>query len=441
MPAVVILSHQEQLERLGEECPEALDRALVAGDICFDRLAASLPWREDYRAALGLRPGQRLVVVTSTWGPWSLLGEHPGLIARLLADLPVDEYLVAAVIHPNVWHGHSPWQVRAWLADCRRAGLVVVPPREGWRAALVAADLVIGDHGSVTLYGAALGRPVLFGSFPANAVDPRTALAELGRHAAVIDDRPPAEQVDSAITKHDPHMGARVADGAFAAQGRAAEILRAHMYPLMRLDPPPAPARTSPVPPCGPEPRQWTDAERPALLATVAITRSPGRADFLVERCPAEVADLRSAPLRANRHLVVDGTETDHRLRALADLLVQRADARSRPAFGDRALTVAEVRKDGECRLQLPSGGTLALRANAANTANRAKAANAASAADTAVTATATDTATAAIDPSVLASAIYAWVAEGHSIAGLPAELNARTGALTISFTCERISG
>ncbi|WP_395962133.1 hypothetical protein [Actinomadura sp. 6N118] len=424
VPSVVVLSHAEQLERLGEECPEALDRALVAGDICFDRLVASLPWREDYRAALGLRPGQRLVVVTSTWGPRSLLGEDPGLIARLIADLPVDEYLVAAVIHPNVWHGHSPWQVRAWLADCRRAGLVVVPPREGWRAALVASDLVIGDHGSVALYGAALGRPVVFARFPADAVDPRTALSELARHAAVIDDRPLAEQVDSAIAMHDPRTGAHVADGVFAVQGRAAEILRANMYRLMRLDPPPAPVRTSPVPPCGPEPRPWADAERPALLATVTITRSPGRADFLVERFPAEMADLRAAPLRANRHLVVDGTETDHRLRGLADVVVQRAGARAFPAFDDRDVMVAETREDGVCRLRLPGGGVLRLRADTAI--------------EPSVPRLRVDI---AIDPGVLASAIYAWTAEGHSIAALPATLSTSLGRVEFPFTWEHVSG
>ena len=31
-----------------------------------------------------------------------------------------------------------------------RAGLGVIPPQEGWRAALVGADVLIGDHGSVT---------------------------------------------------------------------------------------------------------------------------------------------------------------------------------------------------------------------------------------------------------------------------------------------------
>lgn len=81
----------------------------------------------------------------------------------MLAALPYDEFRVAAIVHPNVWSEHGSWQIRDLLAPALDAGLMLVLHIHAWRSALVAADVVVGDHGSVTLYGAALGKPVLLG--------------------------------------------------------------------------------------------------------------------------------------------------------------------------------------------------------------------------------------------------------------------------------------
>lgn len=85
---------------------------------------ASLKLREHYRQALETAGDRTPVVVTSTWSPYR-------------------------------------WQVRAWLTGCVRADLGLLPQEESWRAALVAADVVIGDYGSVTGYAAGIGVPVL----------------------------------------------------------------------------------------------------------------------------------------------------------------------------------------------------------------------------------------------------------------------------------------
>ncbi len=149
--------------------------AVVAGDPCYDRLAASLPSRDIYRRALGVR-GRKLVAVTSTWGPGSLLQRHRDLLPRLAGDLPGERYRVAAIVHPNVWHWHGPRQVTVWYADCVRRGLILVRPEDGWRGVLAASDVVIGDHGAVTCYATA-GVPVLLASYPAR---PRRGCAHAG---------------------------------------------------------------------------------------------------------------------------------------------------------------------------------------------------------------------------------------------------------------------
>lgn len=267
--------------------------------------------------------------------------------------------------------------------------------------------MVIGDHGSVTLYGAALGRPVLLDDFPWDEVDPRTAMARMARGAEVIGDGALAERIDAVITKHDPEVGRRIADEAFAFQGRSLEILRAEMYRLMRLDQPSTRVRVTAVPPPVPEPRTWEDAEQPALLAAVVIEESAGRAEFIVERVPAEMVDLRAVPLRGSRHLVIDGTETDHRLREIADVVVQREGGSPEPGG---ASMVAEA-GDRECRVRLPDGGVVRLRAALS------------------------------IDSGLLASAVHAWSTQGRTIEALPPHLVLRVGGIEVPFSCDVSSG
>ncbi|MFF1676311.1 hypothetical protein ACFVYG_09800 [Streptomyces sp. NPDC058256] len=191
----LVLSHPEQYERLRVACPEAAPTAVLAGDPCFDRMLAARPYRERFRRALGVRSGQRLVLLNSTWNPESLFGDGggddvlPSLLPRLTSELPADEYRLAAVLHPNIWHGHGPGQIRAWLDRARRAGLALVDPLEGWRQALLAADAVIGDHGSVTYYAAALGTPVLLGAAPLDGLDPDAPVYDFVREAPRLDAR------------------------------------------------------------------------------------------------------------------------------------------------------------------------------------------------------------------------------------------------------------
>ncbi|KQX49717.1 MULTISPECIES: hypothetical protein [unclassified Streptomyces] len=231
-------SHPDQRTQLLAAHPEAAGRTLLLGDPCFDELTASAPLRPAYRAALGVGAGQRLVVVSSTWGPTSLLGEAPGLPARLLGALPYDDYRVAAVVHPNVWAAHGSWQLRRHLAAALDAGLLLVPPVHAWRSVLLASDLVVGDHGSVTLYGAALGRPVLLSAFGSDSV-PGTAAEVLGRHAPRLDPgRELRGQVEAAFEPAARAGYADVADRAFSEPGRALGRLRTALYDLLRLPEP-----------------------------------------------------------------------------------------------------------------------------------------------------------------------------------------------------------
>jgi hypothetical protein len=401
--ARVVLSHVEQLERLRRDCPEAVPTAVVAGDPCFDRLLASLPHRRRYRRAFGLGEGHTMIVVSSTWGRASLLGRRGEVLRSLLAELPLDEYRVAAILHPNIWHGHGPWQVRSWLSDCLRSGLVLLPPREGWRAALVAADLVIGDHGSVTFYGAALDRPTLLGTFPSEAVAPDSPVARLGRAAPRLDGGLPLRpQIDAAIADHTPRRLGAVTDQTTSVPGRSAELLRAELYGLMNLGEPdlrPVVARV-------PEPDDIAVAEVTAAL----VTASWEGGDVQVVRYPAAVALDGDRAFRG-AHLAVDEREPEERLLELADVLFCSADRLDRVA--EDWLTETLGRYPG-CHLaaaeHLPGESLVALRDGTAVRVTGGPAA-------------------------FHGSLVYAWTGGGRRLSDLPADCTVRVGSTTYAVS------
>ncbi len=225
-----------------------MDAALVAGDPCFDRMLAGRPLRESYRRRFGVHCGQRLVLVSSTWGEDSLYARDPDLVPRLARRLPLDEYRLVVALHPNIWYAHTPWQVRNWTERWRSAGVVVLPPEEGWRAALVAADLTIGDHGSVTFYSAALGNPLLLAAAPLAAVDGVSPIARLLRTAPRLESDDLREQVDAAISGHDPARYSEITEHTTSVPGESARVLRSTVYEHLELDEPEEPAETTAPP-------------------------------------------------------------------------------------------------------------------------------------------------------------------------------------------------
>ncbi|HEY0451429.1 hypothetical protein [Actinophytocola sp.] len=241
VPAALALSHELELTALRRTCPEAEPVAVVAGDLCLDRMTASLPFRDRYRAALGVAGDEELVTVSSTWGAESAFGRHPGLCHRILTEAGAGTR-VAAVLHPMVHATHGSRQVHAWLDTARDRGLLVVPPEEGWRATMIASDRVVGDHGSTTSYAAAIGRPVHLAAFPDRTVRPGSIAAALARTAPRLDhDRPLLPQLHN---RADPAVAGLIT----SRPGAAAGIFRATMYRLLELDEPSWPAPTAALP-------------------------------------------------------------------------------------------------------------------------------------------------------------------------------------------------
>ncbi|WP_158846405.1 hypothetical protein [Saccharothrix deserti] len=247
LASALVLAHEDEREVLRRQCPEALDVAVVAGDPSYDRLVASLPHRDAYRATLGAEPGQPVVVVSSTWGLDSLFARFEDLLPQLLEELTPQGFRVVALVHPGAWFGHGRRQVDAWLAECRDAGLVVVGPHVDWRAALIAADHVVADHGSAGVYAAAIGRPVVLVDAPVRvATSAGSAQEVLRRTAPRFQPGTPVRRQFEEAAAHAADVGEAVRERLTSQPGRASAELRRIMYELLDL---PEPGRHRAVPP------------------------------------------------------------------------------------------------------------------------------------------------------------------------------------------------
>lgn len=250
VPTAFVLAHQEARTQLEQACPEALPVAQVVGDPCYDRIAVSLPQRSRYRRALGLAKGHKLLLVTSTWGLGSSFNRLDALLPRLLSELPPRQgHRIAMLVHPNVWAGHSPFQVRAWLSACSRHGITLLGPETDWRAPLVAADAIIGDHGSVTLYGTMTRAPILLARFPQDDVNPASPAADLALAAPALSPvHPLEEQLAYAAAEYPAQEYQRIAARISSEPGRFNRNMRGLVYRTLGLGEPAYSPVTEPVP-------------------------------------------------------------------------------------------------------------------------------------------------------------------------------------------------
>ncbi|WP_370932709.1 hypothetical protein [Amycolatopsis sp. cg13] len=350
---LMALSHPNQQKQLQDAEPLTDGQTVLIGDPQFEQLLRSEPHRDHYRAALGVT-GRKFVLVSSTWGETSLIGRRPRLPAELLAALDYDSAAVGLVLHPNVWSRYRPFQIRSWFAAAEDAGLLLLPPERGWQAAIVAADVVIGDHGSVSLLAAATGRPLLLGAF-GNEVVPGTSAELLGQHAARLTwDRPLRDQIEAAKTQP---WQQDLAERTFASPHGATAELHALILGLAGLEPRPLELLRAP----DPEPRPSVPR---AFTAYPEFTDSNS---LTLHRFPRSVEEWRPDFARAEtklRHVVAD--ESDDNLGRIGNATVlTRTALRSAPeAWCANALrlhpacTLAAAATPGGCVARTRDGNT-----------------------------------------------------------------------------------
>ncbi len=321
--AAIGLSCEHQMEQLFRSDPESVPLAFQMGDPTWDRMLANQGNAAAFRRELGIAPDQTLVGVSSTWGPHSAFGRDSLLVERILACLPRDEYRVVLVLHPNIWTYHGGYSVRGVLGDAIESGLVTVLPTSDWPAVLIAVDVFIGDHGSVSVYAAALGRPFLLTGVGENELVKGSTTLEFVRQATKLDHTLDLRtQLQAAATDANVVRAARLA---MDNTGKSLQLLQAKFYELLGLG---LPVRI-------PHPRRYRPLrlERDDIGLTAAHCRTTltvqddCEVTVVVERFPAVLADRRADPTdEAEYVLVVDERETAQVLKENAEVRLCTVD-------------------------------------------------------------------------------------------------------------------
>ncbi|GAA4325604.1 hypothetical protein BJY14_006046 [Actinomadura luteofluorescens] len=255
-PVVLACAHEVDRPLLHET--GATTEAVVVGDSVHDRIVASLPFRDFYRRALGVGRHRRLVVVAlPAAGAANRCGglrRGSGTLAhRLLTELPPEGFQVLGLHEP----GTLPSPSSPSAADLRN-GLGLLPLEADWRAALVAADWIIGAPGAVTRYGTITGVPVMLTDAPPRATGISSAAASYG--VRLVAHRPVLEQLTEAVAQWRPDHAQTVVRGITSEPGRFDRAVRRTMYRLLRL---PQPATIPVAEPVSPPFRIECPADRP----------------------------------------------------------------------------------------------------------------------------------------------------------------------------------
>lgn len=219
--APTVFTYAHRLDRP----PDAEDgHGTVTGCSDHDRILASLPLRDFYRRALGVDGQRRLVVVSLSPAVACTRCRSLDIVGRMLTELPPDRYSVLGIPEAGGCSGPG-------LAAHLRDGLGLMPPEADWRAALVAADWIVGPPGPVTRYGTIIGVPVLVtGPAPGDAL--RLLAVRPAAH------RPVRPQLTEAAARWRPERVRPVLGRITSEPGRFDRTMRSLMYGLLRLPQP-----------------------------------------------------------------------------------------------------------------------------------------------------------------------------------------------------------
>lgn len=240
----LVQAHRDEVKALD---PALRSIARTLGDPVVDQFDGHLGMRETFRTDLGIACDQRLVTVTSTAGRHCLWRDWPELLYRLVTELPQHRYQVIAILHPHLWYAFGEDLLHALRPSLRR-GLRVVSPEDDWPVPVIAADWVLGDHGSVVHYATRSSAALLTAAFHHSSVYPGSARDELGWLVPSLSrtDQIEARLIEVAhpdVRARYAHAGERLSSepGAFAAN------LRRLVHDVLEVREPTVPADLPPL--------------------------------------------------------------------------------------------------------------------------------------------------------------------------------------------------
>lgn len=173
IPYTRIFVYSENERRIAIEMdPQFSEKIVVVGNLKSERLLEKSRSRDEIRHQLGISQDETLVFMVSTYGPNCLLntvGDALFSEARRVSG----KFRFALSIHP-IEHmakreAESDWHES--LLTLKNDGFLVLECGEDWENYLVACDVILTDHTSLTSYGVALGKPYIYTPFPESVTE------------------------------------------------------------------------------------------------------------------------------------------------------------------------------------------------------------------------------------------------------------------------------
>ena len=143
--------------------PELKNIVKTVGSWQYDEIQEKAKNRAGYRKGFGFNGKDRVIFVISSWGKDCLLNQMGGPLIEECIDLS-GKYKFIFSVHPNEYKDCGDGQ-RVWgneLQKLRKYGILVREPEEDIAPYLVASDVVICDHSSVSQQAGLLEKRMIF---------------------------------------------------------------------------------------------------------------------------------------------------------------------------------------------------------------------------------------------------------------------------------------
>ncbi len=217
-------AHEKEMTR--RLYPEIHPTVRVVGSLLADRLLASVGDKPKILAGLGCDTSRKTVMVASTWGPHSFAQNLGAKFMEGVGRLLKTYNIILSIHQCNFLRQCSPRIDWSELAGRTKLGnFHISTNNEESISLLLAADLLVTDHTSLSLYYLLLHRPIVFYENANVEYLPGALIFELKKVARVIRDIDNIEQdikqaFDNCNVKEIAEAAAKVCDHQNNAWGR-----------------------------------------------------------------------------------------------------------------------------------------------------------------------------------------------------------------------------
>ena len=214
---------------------------VAVGDLSADRLLSLRPERDEIRAGFGCSPDDFVVLLQSTYGATSLM-ESIGneLVPQCVSLAAETDFRFILQTHPHHWTGPyaQDHPYGHFLLDQEgKPGITVIHHDEDWAPYMMASDMVITDHTSLSMTYALLGKPMLFVAVPGTTLiegNPGERLAQVLPKLSSIENL--AVDIERARNEFPREQVAEIAKDILSYPGEAADRIQKEVYGLLGLD-------------------------------------------------------------------------------------------------------------------------------------------------------------------------------------------------------------